>query len=54
MANRTTATRHPDIPNPTSRIVAIARVTHPMMMRLTGSARYKARAPRNVAAGFPP
>src|SRR5262249_50756550 len=36
------------------RTVTIARVTQPMMIRLIGSARYRARKPRSAAAGFPP
>jgi hypothetical protein len=38
----------------TEMISIMARFTHPMMMRLMGTARYAARNPRRIAAGLPP
>ena len=40
-------------PSAMVRILIIARVTQPRMIRLIGMARYTARNPRRNAAGFP-
>ena len=53
MRNIATNAWNGSMPSTTPRILIMARLTHPMMIRLIGSAMYSARKTRSPAAALP-